>query len=74
MCDAEVKLNEELNLVSNEMQEFLKYWAWIEKLSVFLLEWGGQDMGGAIAEAMEPKEIEVPTCTVYSNNKTTYIV
>ncbi len=62
--DAQSKLNKVLDYVSSEMEEFLEDCNWIEGLSAFLLKWSKQDMGGAIAEAMEPKDIEVHVHTV----------
>ena len=59
MREAESVLNTALDIVSEEVTEFIGDCKWIEELSVFLLEWGEQKMGGGIAEGLEPQEIEV---------------
>ncbi len=64
MREAESVLNTALDIVSEELTEFIGDCIWIEELSVFLLEWGEQKMGGGIAEGLDPQEIEVP----YGNN------
>lgn len=61
MRNAETRLDQALNDVSVEVDEFLEECLWIEKLSAFLLEWGGEQVveSRTIAEAMQPQEIEV---------------